>query len=86
MEFKVYPSTFSSELNIETQAGESKEINLILRNLNGQEMLREHYSIHAGAVRLQIKCPAELPAQMYLLELNDAQTGMKYDVKRVFKK
>jgi len=86
MEFKVYPSTFSSELNIETQAGESKEINLILRNLNGQEMLREHYSIHAGAVRLQIKCPAELPAQMYLLELNDSQTGMKYDVKRVFKK
>jgi hypothetical protein len=86
MEFKVYPSTFSSELNIETQAVESKEINLILRNLNGQEVLREHYSILAGAVRLQIKCPAELPAQMYLLELNDSQTGMKYDVKRVFKK
>lgn len=86
LEFNVYPGTFSSELNIETQARESKEINLILRDLNGREVLREHYSVNAGAVRLQIKCPAELPAQMYLLELNDAQTGMKYDVKRVLKK
>ncbi|MDD4431373.1 MAG: T9SS C-terminal target domain-containing protein, partial [Bacteroidales bacterium] len=86
LEFKVYPSTFSSELNIETQARESKEINLILRDLNGREVLREYYSVNAGRVRLQIKCPTGLPTQMYLLELNDAQTGMKYDVKKVFKK
>lgn len=86
LEFNVYPSTFSSELNIQTQASENKEINLTLRDLNGREVLREHYSVNAGTARLQIKCPTGLPAQMYLLELNDARTGMKYDVKRVFKK
>ena len=86
MRIMVYPVNFDNQLTIETETTQNKAISMVLYDLIGKEMLRKNFDLQAGHNRLNLKTPSSLPSQVYLLELADAQTGKKYDIKRIIKK
>jgi len=64
-----YPNPFREQLAITMEAPEADKAQLTLRNMNGQQLLRQDLSIQKGANSFPLPAMVRLPAGLYLLNI-----------------
>jgi hypothetical protein len=82
----IYPTLFENQLNVSTNAIDSKSIVVKLQNLQGQVVLQEKYELQFGSNIITLNYPPSLAQQLYIVEIVDGTNGKKLAYKKVVKK
>jgi hypothetical protein len=69
LSFSAYPNPFREQLAITMEAPEADKAQLTIRDMNGQQLLRQDLSIQKGANSFPLPAMVRLPAGLYLLNI-----------------
>jgi len=69
LSFSAYPNPFREQLAITMEAPEADKAQLTIRNMNGQQLLRQDLSIQKGTNSFPLPAMVRLPAGIYLLNI-----------------
>jgi len=83
--FNVYPTEFSTEINVRANVTGNMHITISLTNVTGKVVLNHTGNVYAGTNNLRIICPPDLPKQVYLVKIQNSHTGEVVSLIKVVK-
>jgi len=83
--FNVYPTEFSSEINVTANVISNMPVTISLTDIAGKVILKNTHDIYTGSNNLRIMCPQNLPLQVYLVKIQNSNTGEVLSLKKVVK-
>jgi hypothetical protein len=69
LSFSAYPNPFREQLAITMEAPEADKAQLTIRDMSGQQLMRQDLSIQKGANSFPLSAMVRLPAGLYLLNI-----------------